>query len=258
MNSLSIRILAAFAIALLSLPAAAQHNGAHAKANVSANKTSVQRTATEQVVRDYLMAHPEVIREALTALEKREAAAEAAAKRRALADHRDELMADPSSPVLGNPDGDVTVVEFFDYRCGYCRRVAPAVEALLKKDDKVRLVLKELPILGRDSWLAAKAALAAQKQGRYGELHAALMKAESIDAASIDALAAGMGFDMEKFRADFEKGEPGTLERNHRLASTLGIDGTPAFVVGDRLIPGAADEATLAGHVAAVRAALAK
>lgn len=226
-----------------------------AAADGPGRKAAFKRAATERVVHDYLMKHPEIIREALAALEEREAAAEATAKRAALADHRDELLADPSSPALGNPDGDVTIVEFFDYRCGYCKRVEPGIEALLKKDDKVRLVLKEMPILGHDSWLAAKAALAARNQGRYGEFHAALFKAESIDAASIDAIASGMALDMDKFHADFEKGEPGVLEKNHRLASALGINGTPAFVIGDRLVPGAADEATLASHVAAARAA---
>lgn len=229
-----------------------------ALARTPAKKAVAHRTATERVVREYLMAHPEVIRDALAELERREAAADAAAKRRAIADHRDELVADSTSPVLGNPEGDVTVVEFFDYRCGYCRRVEPAVEALLQKDSKVRLVLKELPILGRESWLAAKAALAAKNQGRYGDFHSALLKAESLDEAAIDAIAVAMGLDMEKFRADFQKGEPGVIEANHRLASALGINGTPAFVIGNQLLPGAADEATLAAQVNAARQSLSK
>lgn len=212
------------------------------------------RAAIEQVVREYLMSNPELIREALAALQQREAAAEAAARKQALAANSDALLADPTSPVLGNPAGDVTIVEFFDYRCGYCKRVHPVVESLLQKDANVRLVLKEYPILGPESLLAAKAALAAHRQGRYAEFHKALIETRTIDEASIDALATRLGLALDKFRADRESAIP-ALEGNYRLANALGINGTPAFIIGDRLLPGAADEATLASHVAEVRAA---
>ena len=124
---------------------------------------------------------------------------------------------------------------------------------MLQRDGKVKLVLKELPILGPESLLAAKSALAAHKQGRYAELHAALMKAPATDLATIDALATGLGLDMDKFRVDREAVMP-ILEKNHSLANTLGINGTPAFVIGDRLLPGAADAAALGELIAAVRA----
>lgn len=226
-----------------------------AAADTPAKNAAARHAATEQVIHDYLLAHPEVIREALALQQQREAAADAAAKKQALAANRDELVADPASPVLGNPEGDVTIVEFFDYRCGYCKRVESAVEALLKTDNKVKLVLKEFPILGKDSWVAAKAALAAHKQGRYAEFHSALLKAETVDEAAVEALASSIGLDMEKFRSDRDNAESGVIEKNHRLAAALGISGTPAFVIGDRLLPGAADEATLAAHVNAVRLA---
>ncbi|MDP1613753.1 MAG: DsbA family protein [Sulfuritalea sp.] len=214
------------------------------------------RAQTEAVVRAYLLAHPEVVREALVALQQRETAAAAEASRRALTTHRDELTADPSSPVLGNLQGDVTVVEFFDYRCGYCKRVSPAVSALLAADPKVRLVLKELPILGPDSLLAAKSALAAHKQGRYADFHKGLLESPAVDAEAIDALAVSLGLDMDRFKADRDDAATvAALEKNHRLANALGIGGTPAFVIGDRLVPGAADAQTLIGLVGAARRA---
>lgn len=229
----------------------------HASAATSAKAASAaakQRAETEKIVREYLLEHPELIREAMLRLQQREAAADAVAKKQVLAAHRDELFADPYSPVLGNPDGDVTIVEFFDYRCGYCKHVAPVLAGLLESDANVRLVLKELPILGPDSLLAAQAALAAQRQGRYKEFHAALMAAKQVDEAAINATATELGLDMDKFRAD--RGDAATaaiLEKNQQLAGSMDINGTPAFVIGNRLVSGAADAATLAAYIAEVR-----
>lgn len=229
----------------------------HASAATSAKAASAaaaQRVETEKIVRDYLLEHPELIREAMSRLQQREAAADAVAKKQILVAHRDELLADPASPVLGNPDGDVTVVEFFDYRCGYCKYVAPVLEALLAGDSNVRLVLKEFPILGPDSLLAAQAALAAKRQGRYKEFHAALMAAKQVDEAAINATATELGLDMDKFRADRgDAATTATIEKNQQLAGSLDINGTPAFVIGDRLVPGAADASALAAYIAEVR-----
>jgi len=244
------RIRAAMALLLSGTLACGE-----AAAGTAADESTTHRAATAQVVRAYLLEHPEVIREALGVLQQREAAAEATAKKQALATHRNELLTEPSSPVLGNPSGDVTVVEFFDYRCGYCKRVSPAVASLLAADANVKLVLKELPILGPDSWLAAKSALAAHKQGRYAAFHKGLLETPTIDATAIDALAASQGLDLDKFKAD--RDDPATtaaLEKNQHLAGALGINGTPAFVIGDRLVPGSANAATLGELVAAVRA----
>ena len=246
--------VAALAAVLFSGAMACGTAAAGSAAEKAADKAATRRAAVEQVIHDYLLAHPEVIGASLVLLQQREVAAEAAAKKQALAANHDDLLADPSSPVLGNPSGDVTVVEFFDYRCGYCKRVAPAVTSLLAADANVRLVLKELPILGPDSLLAAKSALAAHKQGRYADFHAALLAAPSIDEAAIDKLATDSGLDVDRFRADrTDAATTAAIEKNHRLAQALGINGTPAFIVGDRVVPGAADAATLAGYVAAVR-----
>lgn len=242
---------------LLSLLIVALFACGNAPAAMAGNTSAAaQRDETEKIIHEYLVEHPEVIREAMRALQQREAAAEAETQKQALKSHHDELFADPQSPVLGNPDGDVTVVEFFDYRCGYCKHVEPSVEALLTNDKKVRLVLKEFPILGPDSVLATRAALAANKMGRYKEFHTALMAAGRVDETAIDALAARLGFDMARFHAERDSdATSAALEKNRKLADSLGIGGTPAFVVGERLIPGAADAATLADHVNAARLA---
>ena len=160
------------------------------------------------------------------------------------------------SPVSGNPQGDVTVVEFFDYRCGYCKRAFPSVMALLKADSQVRVVWKEFPILGPVSLFAARAAMAADKQGLYHEFHVAVMGAEEeLTEDTVIALAAANGLDIDRLRADME--DPAIdayLEETRQLAQALGITGTPAFVVGDTLIPGAVDPARLQASVADARA----
>src|SRR5205823_361351 len=129
--------------------------------------TAEQHKEVERIVHDYLVSHPDVMLEVLQAAESsiKSASHDKAAK--ALTEHRNELLADPNSPVAGNPQGDVTVVEFFDYRCPYCKQVEPALEALLNEDRKLRFVYKELPVLGPDSMLASRAALAARNQGKY-------------------------------------------------------------------------------------------
>src|SRR5690606_38966959 len=142
----------------------------------------------------------------------------------------------------------------FDYHCGYCKRSAPAVAALLAYDPKVKLVMKEFPILGPDSVLAAKSALAAAKQGRYQEFHDALFQSEALDEAGLDALATRLGLDLRRFHADRDSAETAAeLDGNAAIAEALGIRGTPAFIVGDRLIPNALDAAALTSLVDAVR-----
>jgi protein-disulfide isomerase len=196
----------------------------------------------EKIVRDYLMREPEVIYEALQELQRRQAEQQAERQRLALLESRDELVADPATPVAGNPDGDVTLVEFFDYRCGYCRRVVSSVQALLDQDDGLRVVFKELPVLGEDSVRAARAALASQKQDAYMPFHFALMRADDLSEQGIMKIADRLGMDTERLRADMAAPEVDqALEANYQLANLLGIEGTPAFVIGDELIPGAID-----------------
>ena len=213
------------------------------------------REAIEQIVRDYLIAHPEVIAEALRALEDRQQAEQRQRLAEAIRAHRDELLADPGAPVGGNAQGDVTVVEFFDYRCPHCRHMAPTVTQLVRDDSKIRRVYKELPILGPESVFAARAALAAHAQGKYGALHEALMAAsEPLTQESIMGIASRVGLDTARLRQDMESSEiTARLRRNHALAQALGVRGTPALVVGDELVPGAVDLATLAQLVERAR-----
>ena len=167
------------------------------------------------------------------------------------------MLHDASSPVGGNPAGDVTIVEFFDYNCGYCKRVAPTVKALLKSDPNVRVVYKEFAILGPPSVLAAKAALAAQRQGKYVPFHEALMSSGRATGSTIAALARNLGMDYGKLLKDMEDPAIGkTLQRTYRLASLLGINGTPAFVIGDQVVPGAIGADAMARMVSAERAKL--
>lgn len=166
------------------------------------------------------------------------------------------LYGDPDSPVLGNPQGDVTVIEFFDYRCPYCRRSAPLIDALLAEDPNVRLVLKEWPILGPRSIEAARAALAAHLQGRYEPVHRALMAGElDTDAEAIIGFAAGHGADPVAMRAAMGADRvTRMLIVNDELATAIGFSGTPGFVVGESAVPGAVSLETLRALVAKARA----
>ncbi len=205
--------------------------------------TDLPREAIEAIVRDYLMREPEVLYEALQELQRRQAAAAEEQQRAAIADSRAELFDSPNSPVAGNPDGDVTMVEFFDYRCTYCRRVMPSLQALLEEDEGFKLVFKELPVLGEDSVRAARAALASRNQDQYLAFHFALMQATDLTQDGILALASELGMDAERLARDMQTPEVAAeIEANYRLANELGVEGTPAFVIGDQLIPGAIDQ----------------
>lgn len=215
-----------------------------------------QRKAIESVVHDYLINHPSVLREAIEAMQKREEAQAVEQAAQKLKQHSAELFNDPTAPVGGNPKGDVTVVEFFDYQCGFCKRVAPAVEALIEQDRNVRVVYKQFAILGPQSSVAARAALASARQGKYEAYHRALMAAESVDDESLKRLAEQVGLDYAQLQKDMEDSALNTmLEANFQLATGLGITGTPTFVIGDRVIPGAASTEQLADAVNQARKA---
>jgi protein-disulfide isomerase len=216
-------------------------------ASVEAADPPLSREAVEQIVRDYLIRHPEVVGNALRALEQQREVAERQRRAEALRTYQKDLTRDPAAPVAGNPDGDVTVVEFFDYRCGFCKTVLPTVQQLLREDPKVRVVYKELPILGPDSLLASRAALAARTQGKYAALHDALMAArEPLTRPTILDIARRAGLDAGRLDKDMEAPEIlAQIRRNHELAEKIGINGTPAFVIGAELAPGALDLATL-------------
>jgi protein-disulfide isomerase len=215
------------------------------------------RQALDQAIHDYLMNHPEVIVESLRAAEKKLQDAQDAAARTAIGDRQSELLHDPASPIAGNSNGDVTIVEFFDYHCPYCKQVEPALDALLKEDPKIRIVYKEFPILGPDSVTASQAALAALKQGpqKYTRFHAAMMSTKgAINEGVIMQVARDAGLDVTRLKTDMKAPDvDAMIKRNYDLAEALKIHGTPAFIVGDALAPGAVDIDTLRKMVADAR-----
>lgn len=215
----------------------------------------LDKAAVEKIVRDYLVNNPEVILEAIHALEKKEQAATEASQVAALAANRDAL--EKTGPVGGNPKGDITLVEFFDYNCGYCKRSHPERKEAVKKDGKVKVIYKEFPILAASSSEAARAALAANRQGKYEAFHSALMTHEGrLDTNAIRNVAKDVGLNIKKLEEDM--GDPAIqkeIDDNIALARELGIRGTPGFVIGDTLIPGAIDASQFADYFASARAA---
>jgi len=213
------------------------------------------RQSVEQVIEVYIRSHPELIEQAQQALEAKRQEEKKVRVREAIATHRSELLYDPASPVSGDPASEVTVIEFFDYRCGFCQRVAGSVTQLQKDDARVRIVYKDFPILGAASVQAAKAALASRSQGHHQAFHEALFTAKGeLTNEQILQIAKDVGLDTQKLAADMDNPEwLAIIERNRALANDLGITGTPAFVVGTELVPGAVDLTTLKDLVARAR-----
>ena len=216
-----------------------------------------RRKAIEATIEDYLIRHPEVIERALRTLEARREAEEARAVQAALKAHRKELLDEPGTPIAGDVDGDVTLVEFFDYRCGVCRRVHPVVSRLVESDGGIRRVYMEWPILGPESVYASRAALASRAQGLYHAFHDALMETRGgLDKAGVLRAASRVGLDIAKLRRDMASPEiTAIINRNFAIAEALRINGTPSFVIGDRVIRGGRDAATMKRLVAQARAA---
>lgn len=210
----------------------------------------------EQRVRAYLLEHPEVIMEAVERYQERKRAAEESEAQALLKARADELFRDPDSPVGGNANGDVTLIEFFDYNCPYCRRVGPIMIEAETADSKLRIVYKEFPILGPNSVYSAKAALAAHRQGKYVAFHKALMAVKRVaDEAAVAEIAAKVGLDLDRLKRDMD--DPAIqkqIEKNLALAQVLRINGTPSFVAGDQIVRGAVDLKTLQALIQQVRA----
>ena len=245
----------ALTLAAFPISASAQSSGPPQSTPLNGTMSPEQVQAVERIVHDYLLRNPQVILDAVEQLEqKRNDEAQAAAKS-AMATHRDELLHDPDAPVAGNPTGDVTIVEFFDYRCPYCKQVEPSLAQLRKEDSKLRFVYKEFPILGPDSVIASHAALAARKQNKYQALHDALLAAHGqLDETTVLKIAADAGLDAKRLKTDMDSPEIGKIiSRNMELAHVLNINGTPGFLIGDQLVPGAVDLDTLKKLVAEAR-----
>lgn len=239
--------------------AAADAQDANAAAeNAQAKMSDAQRSEIEKIVKEYLIANPEVLLDAQRALEEKMEKAQADKTKAALKENADDILRSSTAPVAGNPKGDVTVVEFFDYNCGYCRRSFDEIASVIKKDDNVRFVFKELPIIDPNaSPGAAKVALAADKQGKYLDVHQALMEGQgSASEATALAKAKSLGLDMDKLKADMKSPEiQKELDRVLELAKKLNVGGTPFFLVGDHIVAGGYDNLgeLLLKHVKDVR-----
>lgn len=209
------------------------------------------------LVYEAILENPQIIMEAVALLEQQQIDAQQSAAAAVLSDRRDLLEQDPNAPVLANPDGDVTIVEFFDYNCPYCRQAMPQVDAVVAQDQGVRLVYREWPILGEGSVFAAKAALAAREQGKYEELHVAMMGMQGrANEGSVLSAARDIGLDIDKLRVDMEAPEVNDhIQASMELARALGFSGTPSFVVGDELVPGFVEADVLLEQVSAMREA---
>ena len=207
----------------------------------SADESKLTQQEIEKIVRDYLLREPEVLAEAFRRLQQRQSASAATRSKQAIHDHRQALFADQTSPVEGNAQGKVTIVEFFDYRCVHCRHVAPTIDQLVSSNAAVRVVYKNFPVLGEPSVLAARAAVAAQQQGAWPKLHRAMLSFDGdFTLESLLALGASVGLDSAKLKTDMMSPETDrALQANLTLAAALGLDATPSFVIGDRVIRGA-------------------
>lgn len=241
---------------LRRLPALAMA-GAIVLAGASAVRAQQSKEDIEKIVREYILKNPEIIQEAIVELRKKQELAEQSARSKALQSHKQEIFQSKRDIVLGNPKGDVTLVEFFDYNCGYCKRAVGDIAELLKNDPKLRVVLKELPILSEGSVEAARVAVAVRMQdpSKYWAFHRVLMSAKG-EANGTQALAAAKqaGLDVERIKKDISNPEvDATLHEVQELAKTLAISGTPSYVLGDQLIPGALPHDRLALAIAQVR-----
>src|SRR5256884_1070970 len=233
----SFRLLtpALFALALCGTPP-----------SVSAQSFSdSQRGDIEAIVRNYLLAHPEVLEEAMAELNKRQTAAEAEKQKASVGANAETIFNSPRGVVLGNKDGDVTFVEFFDYNCGYCKRAMADMLDLMKSDSKLKVVLKEFPVLSQGSIEAAQVAVAVRMQDpsgkKYLDFHQKLLGGRgAADKARAMAAAKDAGLDMARLEKDLASSEvKATLEENLKLAESLGMNGTPSYVIGKQVVIGA-------------------
>jgi protein-disulfide isomerase len=222
----------------------------------AATNSSPQDTALQQAIHDYILAHPEVLIESLQLAKAKAEQRQAELVKGKIVAFKQDLVDDPNAPILGNPIGDVTLVEFFDYRCPFCRQVEPWLQTLIKEDPALRVVEKEFPILGPASVYAAHVALAARKQGKHTAFRNALMAKEGkIDERDIHEnlilqAAQSAGLDIDRMKVDMKSPDvEAEISGNMRMARSLGLTGTPAFIIGTELVPGATDLATLRSMV---------
>jgi protein-disulfide isomerase len=246
----SLRLLASalFALALCGTPLASAQNFSDS-----------QRGDIEKIIRNYLIAHPEVLEEAMTELSKRQAAAETAKHEAGVAKNADAIFNSPRGVVIGNKDGDVTFVEFFDYNCGYCKRAMMDMLEIMKSDPKLKVVLKEFPVLNAGSVEAAQVGVAVRMQDatgkKYLDFHQKLLNGRgAADKARAMAAAKDAGADMGRLEKDLASPEVrATIEENFKLAEAMGMNGTPSYVIGKQVVIGAVGVEALKEKIAVAR-----
>lgn len=217
-------------------------------ANAETPFTPDQVKNIEGIIKSYLVNNPEILVEASQALEAKQQANIEKQSLAGISQNKQAIFNDANSPVVGNANGTVTLVEFFDYQCGHCKAMSPIMDSLVKQDSTIKLVYKELPIFGGASRYASMAALASMKQGKYSVFHNALLQAEGpLSEESIMKIAGRVGLDVKKLKADMNAKEiDQQLRDNFRLAQSIKLVGTPTFIAGNKdltkfeFIPGAA------------------
>src|SRR5499427_3531803 len=219
-----------------------------------------QKSEIERIIKDYIVSHPEVLQEAIAELDKRQAAADLEKAKTAVADNAETLFNSNRHVVLGNPKGDVTLVEFFDYNCGFCKRALPDMIELLKDDAKLKVVLKEFPVLGPGSVEAAKVAVAVRMQDKTGkkyfDFHQKLLGGSRgpVDKARALAVAKEVGMDMARIDKDLASDEVKvSIEESLKLAESLGLNGTPSYIIGSDVVIGAVGLDALRSKVSMAR-----
>jgi protein-disulfide isomerase len=222
-----------------------------------AQTSPAEKQAIETIVRDYLLANPEVIEEAIATLQRKRQEETAAAQTKALDENREAIFNSAHQMVLGNPDGAITVVEFFDYNCGYCKRALSDMTALIEANPDLRVVLKEFPILSEGSVEAARISVAVKDSAAesYGKFHEELFtRPGQVNGQKALEVARDLGLDADALRtAANQDGVTANLQEVQKLAQTLGISGTPSYIIGDELVPGAAGYDALQAKVTAMR-----
>lgn len=231
--TMNLRLLAA-AAALMMVPAPSR----------AENFSAAQRGEIEKIIKEYLISHPEVLEEASAELDKRKQLAEAEKAKTEIKNHSDAIFNSPRQVTIGNIKGDVTLVEFFDYNCGYCKRALSDLTTIMKQDSKLRVVLKEFPVLGPGSVEAARVAVAVRMQDsgkKYFDFHQRLLGGRGqADKARALAAAKDAGFDMARIEKDMASDEVrASIEENMQLAEALGLNGTPSYIVGSEVVVGA-------------------
>lgn len=198
--------------------------------------SAAQQAEIGQIVRDYLVKNPEVLIDVTRELEKRQASAQAEQHEKVVTDKQAEIFRSSYDFVLGNPNGKISIAEYFDYNCGWCKRALGEVQKLVEADKDIRIVMKELPIFGADSEFAAKAAMASKAQGKYWEFHTALMQERRVTKDNTLDIAKKVGIDVEKLKVDMAKPEiDAAMKATAATAQALGIEGTPGFIIDSRI-----------------------